>query len=86
MVCQGVTWQCYDAREYLKPHPRFEWCADGDGMLVLKKTRKGYQLLDQRRMVGAIVPDLKAAIEKGTEHMKSTNLDLYVLLGGMTTT
>lgn len=60
-----------------------EWCADGDGMLVIRASRAGFRVLDQnaRRYIGCYAT-LPHAIEAAESHMRAADPAMYAYLIG----
>lgn len=60
--------------EYVAPSAftREQWCADGDGLLVVVACKSGYRILDNngRHYVGK-EPDLQSALQRAEDYMKA---------------
>lgn len=66
----ALSWEKVDT-SYKGKAPRFEYCADGDGMIVVRQTKQGFKLFDQGDYVKTF-PDLLSALTFA-EHFMQTN-------------
>lgn len=58
-----LSWQCVDAA-YKYQSPRLEYCADGDGMIVVKPSPEGYKLFEQSDYARILGNDLIDALRQ----------------------
>lgn len=72
-----LDWSRLEASEF----SREQWCADGDGMAVVKRSRTGYTSMDQngRKAVGRF-KTLGAALKALEEYMREKDPGLYEYL------
>jgi len=66
----ALSWQKIDT-SYKGKSARFEYCADGDGFIVVRETKLGFKLFDQGDYVKSF-PDLLSALTFA-EHYMQTN-------------
>lgn len=64
---KGIIWTRYD--HGFKDKPMMEWCADGDGMLVVKETRDGNKLVNQGNFVQTLDSRISIALDQATDYM-----------------
>ena len=58
-----LSWQCVDVA-YRNQPSRFVYCADGDGMIVVKPSAKGYKLFEQGIYTRILSRDLIDALRQ----------------------
>lgn len=89
IACAGITWTKYDMRRPGASEPDLEYCADGEGMFIVKQEKEGFFLYQKGFLVTALGSLLPAAIERATTYMSAANPVLYQSLkapdGGPTT-
>lgn len=84
----GINWTKFDMRRPGASEPELEYCADGEGMFIVKQEREGFFLYQKGFLVTALGSLLPAAIERATTYMRTANPVLYQSLkagdGGLT--
>lgn len=58
-----LSWQCVDVA-YRNQPPRIVYCADGDGMIVVKSCPEGYKLFEQSQYVRILSRNLIDALRQ----------------------
>lgn len=58
-----LSWQCVDVA-YRNQSKRLQYCADGDGMIVVKSCPEGYKLFEQGEFVRILSIDLIYALRQ----------------------
>lgn len=58
-----LSWQCVDVA-YRNQSQRLQYCADGDGMIVVKSCPEGFKLFDQSEFVRNLGSDLIDALRQ----------------------
>lgn len=58
-----LSWQCVNVA-YRNQPPRIVYCADGDGMIVVKSCPEGYKLFEQGEFVRILSIDLIDALRQ----------------------
>ena len=58
-----LSWQCVDVA-YRNQSERLQYCADGDGMIVVKPSPEGYKLFEQGEFVRILSRDLIEALRQ----------------------
>lgn len=82
IICEAITWTKFDMRLAGASEPGFEYCADGEGLFVVKEEKEGFVLYQEGLMMKVLGADAKEAIADATAHMKQVNPTLYRDLGG----
>lgn len=82
IICDAITWTKLDMRLAGASEPAFEYCADGEGLFVVKEEKEGFFLYQEGLLVKALGSDAKSAIAHATAHLKHANGTLYRDLGG----
>jgi hypothetical protein len=64
----ALTWETVDTA-YANQAPKLQYCADGDGFVVVRETTKGYKLFDQGDFVRIVGDDLIDALKQAEDYM-----------------
>lgn len=66
----SLSWEIFDTAGGVGP-ARLEYCADGDGFIVVRKTAEGYKLFEQGQYFRTLNSDLIKALQFA-EHFMQT--------------
>lgn len=71
----SLSWARIDT-SYAGCKPRLEFCADGDGCIVIRKTKEGHKLFDQGRYIRNIEGGLVNALASAEAYMRINGYEL----------